>query len=146
MTFPPTREHPFPPCQPSTLYESEAVLHLSPTRWLLLVFGCVLPEISAALIVFKKFPILSVVLFAAALSTFLFIATVLRKQKCFVRVLPDTIELETRRSRYAVRRKEILECSLNRDKGIILKSRDEVQVLEVEDAQAFKNAFQKMHA
>lgn len=144
MTFPRTRKSSFPNAKAKILYETEAVLHLTPTRWFLLLFGCVLPEISGAVVVYKISPALSALLFAAALSTLAFILTFLRRQQCFIRILKESIELETRRNRTSMKRKDIHECALIKSRGVVLKHRDEIQMIELQDPKAFHAAFQKM--
>lgn len=144
MKFPNSREHSFPSARAGSLFESEAILYLSPTRWLLLIFGCVLPEVSGAVIVFKISPALSVLLFAASLSTVAFILTFLRKQKCVVRIYQDTIELQTKRNRTQMKKKDIFECSLGQAQNVVVRHRDEIQVLGLQSPEAFQEAFRKM--
>jgi hypothetical protein len=113
---------------------------------MLLIFGCVLPELSGAVVVFKIAPWASVLLAAAAVSTVVFIVTQLRRQPCFVRVYSEKIEVATPRHRLVFKREDILECSLIEEKNVVLKHRDEIQVLEVKDGKAFHQAFQRMRA
>lgn len=137
-----------PPSSSSTnvevfLYQDQGILHLSATRWALLIMGCVVPEVGGAILVFPLFPYLGVILLGSALATLAFLFLVLKKQKCRLTLYRDSLEITTSRSHYPIGRKYIKEVRIldTPVPGVQLVTPDEILFIEIPAPEQFAAAF-----
>lgn len=129
----------------TALYETPGIVYLSTTRWLLLLVGCVFPEVAGAFLVLRIFPYISVILLGSAMATTAFLFAVLRKQHCTVRIFKDSLQIVTARGTHTIPKKHVRDVSLVRGQitGVQLLTRDEIQVVEMKNPELFISAFRK---